>query len=239
MVGIRGKIWPVDNPQAAHWKSAAVPSSHPLRKRHMLLGSYTELPGMTANGRGEGRGVWHGWMGSLCCWTGLLTGAFLHTCLIREGTQTPQKEAWVTHRNTAYILQVKNWRGRDSSSLRTIFSSSVCCPPRAPVQSSSLASFPRPYSSAPIFLRKKKEHLAGLPLRCAAKLRTSWMRWITDIPQGERGALCKVAPGSSLLQSGEIWRLREGERAPLDSRDHFQLLLVWKEGSRAAQTSLR
>lgn len=76
------KVWPVDNPQVAHWKSAAVPSSQPLRKRRMLPGSYTEVPGTTSKGRGEGKGAWHGWMGSLRCWARLPTSVLLHTCLI-------------------------------------------------------------------------------------------------------------------------------------------------------------
>lgn len=79
------KVWPVDYPQGAHRKSAAVPSSHPLRKRRMLSGSYTEVPGMTSKGRGEGKGAWHGWMGSLRCWTRLLTSVLLHTRLIGGG----------------------------------------------------------------------------------------------------------------------------------------------------------
>lgn len=51
----------------------------------MLFGSYTEVPDMTSKAGGEGKGAWRGWMGSLCCWTRLLTSTLLHACLIGGG----------------------------------------------------------------------------------------------------------------------------------------------------------
>lgn len=55
------------------------------KEGHTLFGSYTEVLGMTSRRRGEGKGAWHGWMGSLCCWTRLLTSTWLHTCLVGGG----------------------------------------------------------------------------------------------------------------------------------------------------------